>query len=671
MKTITIKSFPNSRFIVASSFLVMVFALSPLWLSGLGAQSTQPQQPPPNTPYWNDTQSSWVDDFIAEPLSLPSQLLCLLAEAKASDMTNQGQYLALVDGNKCFGIDAENDSPQGGASSDVLWPMSVISERASSTSPQIIKGHLKVKPQEMLDAVASFHVTVSEAASAFNPNGVMEFSLSFKAIDESVRLTFKADADGVALVAKENAPDIYNGSSADVTINGYFSTSSQTAGLGFIKYTSNNEDSLIPADLLNTWVYGYDENRFCRYQANPTTFTSINVGQELCFSRLIKDSWQSAWSYRLYNANGTVFNPLKPGESNSFDIFINNQRAWISSFGLWMPNNQTNSIEDLTVGVKDAKGNDYILVKLAGVFHQKLSDGSTKWIRPGDSDEIKLTCDSSKGPGCMTSKSIATLSNPDVTSQPFEQSKPVYRYTLKTGLDFGLYYFDEDTNQEEKIGWPIDFKIDNERDDFYHGTGPMFLTDEDGNEYDFSIGQNSWNQTFGLYDTSSKAFVKFASSINVTYKIDPGFVNNGNYLPFQEVSLQVNGKNISIPGFCFDKFTNIEIKQDECKSGISGYSQDYLIPFGPSGYVIYEDEGQSRILWVKWEERDIVFQPISDKFADLGLIGVTDQIKEFVERVNGLKLKDTNDINSSEYSGLFPEAPFWEQTPKVVQGIIQ
>lgn len=798
MKTINSKILQNPKLLLSGAFLVSAIATTPLWLSGLEAQNSQPTQPPANTPYWTDAQSTWVDDIIAEPISLPSQLLCLIADAKAAEMTNQGQYLALVDGNKCFGAgpeEAPTDTAASASNIDALWPMSVISERTSATSPQIIKGHIKVDPSKNLNSLASFHITLREAPSSSNPNGVMEFSLVYQGQNERIRLTFKTDASGVALIAKDNLPEDY-GTNADLDIRAYFSTASDTSGLGFIQNTS--EGTGFRDGILGTWVYGFNADRFCRYEANTGSFDLKNNGRDLCFSRLVSDSWQSSWSYKLYNPDGTVFNPLRPGESNNFDIFTQDGgRGWASSDGVWMPNNGTNQLGSLTP-VRDAKGNNYTLVKSAGVLekvvtgtgpieqitnaplwtwlrgnvtrslpggeiqHFDLGDSQTNsnmmlefvwngdkfilrsaaitdsevpsertlsnqlaakiryrnnsqsgyvvdgytptqfasllqhgggifgaWhftlnsqlrinpsnntysferfdrIRPGDlTQSLTLTCDTGggSGPGCMTPSSLATLSQNSPT--PFvTTANQTFTYQVKPSLDFGLYL------DNEKLGWPQGHTI-LAGQPYEYGTGPMFLTDSNGNGYRFSVGPNNWHQTFGLHNTATNSFVSFGSPILVTYKIDPNFVNTPNiYRANDEIKLRVTGKNINIPGFCFDRLTN---QRQQCTGGDSGYSQDFLIPFGRNGYVTYQDGDQTRTLWVKWEERNVVFEPINGQnFSSLGLNNVTQQLQSFAQSASSLVLKDTNNAASPEYAGPVPPDSFWLTAPRVVAGALR
>jgi hypothetical protein len=262
----------------------------------------------------------------------------------------------------------------------------------------------------------------------------------------------------------------------------------------------------------------------------------------------------------------------------------------------------------------------------------------------------------------MTPASLATLSE-DSPATFDTTANQTFAYQLRPGLDFGLYL------DNEKLGWPQDLEIPSNKN-FHHGTGPMFLTDSNGNEYRFSVGPNNWHQTFGLLNTATNSFVSFGSPILVTYKIDPDFVNTPNiYRANDEIQLRVTGKNINIPGFCFDRLTN---QRQQCTGGYSGYSQDFLIPFGLNGYVTYQDGDQVRTLWVKWEERNVVFERISGQnFSSLGLNNVTQQIQSFAQSTSTLVLKDTNNAASSEYAGPVPPPMFWLTAPKVVAVFVQ
>ncbi|MGD8567488.1 MAG: hypothetical protein PVJ39_05350 [Gammaproteobacteria bacterium] len=141
--------------------------------------------------YALDETRSHVYDPSMEPLDSVNMILCLMEQTRASDMVNQGAYIALVDEDKCEqGQNQSNGSQAGQTSSNVKqynkW--TVQSSRASSSDPMIVKiwvpgdnvdpSDPNANPEDAQNILVE--VTATEGVSADKPFG--SFSMNFKGV---------------------------------------------------------------------------------------------------------------------------------------------------------------------------------------------------------------------------------------------------------------------------------------------------------------------------------------------------------------------------------------------------------------------------------------------------------------------------------------------------------
>jgi len=143
--------------------------------------------PPTSGAYVTDPQSEYTADQATREVSNPSQILCFISNTRPDAMVNRGTYVALIDGVKCDneGMTDSSKSTAAGSTGTVSYSsVSATSTRSTSSSPQIAKGHVDLKEDDMRMPVY-FHMTQSEAASESAPNGVLTFNYALALADNT------------------------------------------------------------------------------------------------------------------------------------------------------------------------------------------------------------------------------------------------------------------------------------------------------------------------------------------------------------------------------------------------------------------------------------------------------------------------------------------------------
>ena len=140
-----------------------------------------------DTNYTLDEAHTYVYDASMESLDTVNMILCLMEQTRATDMVNQGAYIALVNEDKCE--QGQNQSSSGstgqssGGSSTEFNSWTILSTRESDTSDQIVKVWVPGKSggtNPMDSQTILIELTASEGVSASLPFG--SFSMNFKGV---------------------------------------------------------------------------------------------------------------------------------------------------------------------------------------------------------------------------------------------------------------------------------------------------------------------------------------------------------------------------------------------------------------------------------------------------------------------------------------------------------
>lgn len=324
---------------------------------------------PASSDYATDPVDTYVYDPAVEPLQIINMILCFMGQVGATELVNQGAYLALVDRALC---EQGNNQGSGGGGQEgsefgglELWP--VLSERASNVSAQNV--HLWVpEPNQGITIFVDIEVTAS--ASAANPFG--QFAMNYAGADSWANIgsanmighlsTVSTPLFGdVGFVFYENQGnvDLAHGigdwsSRVEVRVE---MNADQTAGWAKIRSTRReNFGGVDSGPVIQEFEVAFDETHFMR---------STDGAPAIAYDR--EAFTENVWEYGLYHNSGT------PGQEVELDGGFSIEDGdgaygWAGYYGLWMPEGVELAHGDLvTAGSgSDNAGDEYTVVVAPG-----------------------------------------------------------------------------------------------------------------------------------------------------------------------------------------------------------------------------------------------------------------------------------------------------------------
>lgn len=327
-------------------------AFSALALSGAALHAA-----PSSGAYATDPQNEYTADQATREVSQPSQILCYMSNARPDVMVNKSRYVALIDTNKCDNegrSDSSNSSATGNVGGASYTPMSLTVTRASSTSPQVLKGHLDLKEDEgSFDLPVYIHMSQTEAPSTSAPSGVLTLNYAVK-LNSDTPINGTTLASGSMLVRGRVSTSSNSIQYAEIGGMGTVQTNdvrlyvsgTETSGSGAVSaYYGTSDDA--------SYVFGYNDTKFCR----SGTQAGVAVA-ERCFNRSKDSAIKSVWRYGVYNADGTRYDLASPGFSVKDSA---GNWGYASYWGLWFGTPPSDGAT-----VTNAKTGDAYTVKKAG-----------------------------------------------------------------------------------------------------------------------------------------------------------------------------------------------------------------------------------------------------------------------------------------------------------------
>ncbi|HMC17330.1 MAG TPA: hypothetical protein VKI18_16970, partial [Albitalea sp.] len=284
--------------------------------------------PATDSAYRTDLQNSHVEDATSQGIAQVNMITCFMSAMRPDALVNKGNYIALLDKNKCD-PNARSDSGNSGsnnAGSNAPSYMTAIvdSTRSTNNDPMHVKTWLDMSEKDMA-ATIFLNISASEAPSAGNPYGV-----------------FRLDYCGRA-----NA-----GSPAGCMMNGYLDGSA--GGISYYETSmehGGNQGPSVSTTALRLSAASGDtgsgalqmsqmgQNFAYSFAYNDSFFRRSDGVSDQCFSRLADDAdaGMSVWRYGLYDAGSGVRVNLSSGfpiEFTSGDKTYNGQMGY---YGLWLP----------------------------------------------------------------------------------------------------------------------------------------------------------------------------------------------------------------------------------------------------------------------------------------------------------------------------------------------
>ncbi|HET9645548.1 MAG TPA: hypothetical protein VFP68_19800 [Burkholderiaceae bacterium] len=242
--------------------------------------------PGQNSPYLTDAQNTHVEDATSKGVNQVNMITCFMSSIRPDALVNKGNYIALVDKNKC---DAESrsssdnsGSTNSGSNAPSYMTATVNSSRSSNSDPMRVKTWIDQPGDDGFSGTIYVNIQASEAPSASNPYGVF-------------RLDYCGKGDGTPCMMR----GFLEGSTSGISyfeIEGGGGQSNTRA----LRLTTSGTDS--GAGMLRMDEHGQSMAYSFAYNANY--FRRSNGNSDDCFSRDATDAGteMSVWRYGLYDA---------------------------------------------------------------------------------------------------------------------------------------------------------------------------------------------------------------------------------------------------------------------------------------------------------------------------------------------------------------------------------
>ncbi|HJW11259.1 MAG TPA: hypothetical protein VJ598_05720, partial [Albitalea sp.] len=130
---------------------------------------------PADSAYRTDAQDSHVEDATSQGINQVNMITCIMTAMRPDALVNKGDYVALVDKNKCDpnarSSSGNSGSTNAGSSAPSYMSAVVNSARSSNTDPMRVKTWIDQSEKDF-NATIYVNISASEAPSATNPYGV-------------------------------------------------------------------------------------------------------------------------------------------------------------------------------------------------------------------------------------------------------------------------------------------------------------------------------------------------------------------------------------------------------------------------------------------------------------------------------------------------------------------
>lgn len=304
------RTFPSRATALSTALTTALAGLCSAALAAPGAESA----------YRSDAQQSHVEDATSRGISQVNMITCIMSAMRPDALVNQGNYIAMVDGNKCDPEARSSSSNSGGDSASATAPAYknaiVNSSRASNDEPMRVKTWIDEKEQDF-SATIFVNISASEAPSTANPYGV-----------------FRLDYCG-------------KGSEGPCMMNGYLDGSSE--GIRYFEVEGGGEHSSTKALRLTNSSADSGAGRLSyqedggtvnyRFAYNADYFRRSDGSSDQCFSRDAADpaTEMSVWRYGLYDATTGARVERHSGFPIEYTAGGNTFHGHMGYWGLWMP----------------------------------------------------------------------------------------------------------------------------------------------------------------------------------------------------------------------------------------------------------------------------------------------------------------------------------------------
>ena len=325
-----------------------------------------------NTDYSTDVSNAYVYDESMRALDTVNMIMCLMAQTKASDMVNQGAYIALVNEDKCEQGQNQSSSGETGQSAGgqvtEFNSWTIDSTRASNDSPQLVQIWVpgeEPEPGDMEGAMDAqtilVEVNVSESASDTDPYG--SFVMNFKGVVdagllggpagtevETMRGMLRTVANGsqqpqfeFVNVGGDLLLDNGMGYGFLEAVNVLLADSTGDTGQALTHTMDTHNEGSGPVTNDEKFAVAFDPSNLLR---GKDTNGDSTIDAEQCLSRTSFDT--NVWQYNLYHRDNGDFNgdavtegsrvQLNSGFPFNYDSDndgTNDAYGWVGYHGVW------------------------------------------------------------------------------------------------------------------------------------------------------------------------------------------------------------------------------------------------------------------------------------------------------------------------------------------------
>lgn len=317
------------------------YSIAAALLGGLAYGSMAMAAPVAGSAYYTDPQSSHVEDATSKGIGQVNMITCIMSAMRPDALVNQGNYLALIDENKC---DANSRSSSSNAGSDSAQAASyttatVNSSRTSNSDPMQVKIWL----DEESDGQAStifVHIGATEAPSTANPYGQFRLDFCGKGVGGSACMMqgMLQGSDGGLNYYQNEQRD---GGASTVALR--LTSVGTSSGSGKLDMQQSENNTTQQA----TFAFAYDQQHFLR--------------GDQCFSRDASDpeTGLSVWRYGLYDATSGARIDRNSGFPIEYVAAGTTYRGFLGYWGLSLPSAAQSTLSNgATVQKVDYSGGD-------------------------------------------------------------------------------------------------------------------------------------------------------------------------------------------------------------------------------------------------------------------------------------------------------------------------
>ncbi len=327
----------------------------------------------PDTDFSTDPVNTYVYDASMQSLNTVNMILCLVSQTGASEMLNQGDYIALVNEDLCEQGQNQSSAGQTGQSSGGqatqynAW--TVNSSRNSEDAPQIVRVWVPgdepdpASPDGALDAQTILvEITQTAGPTANNPFG--EFTMNFRGVVDSGVLGGPSGTEVETMRGTLQAITTAGGLPQFRFINLGGDSLENTSGLDFqfeeavsvvLNDAEGNSGRALARDSAtfddgsgaqtSSQTYAVDLNTSHLFRGRDTDGDNI-ADEQQCLSRTSFDT--NVWRYNLYHRDDGSFNDVSvvegervavnngfPFEYDSDNDGSDDAYGYVGYWGLW------------------------------------------------------------------------------------------------------------------------------------------------------------------------------------------------------------------------------------------------------------------------------------------------------------------------------------------------